>query len=178
MLVTQDHVATRYHRQGRVRAKPREITLAEPTRRDFENLLAFRVALRRFQHWSEQHARAVGVTHVQHQLLVAIKGHAGDLPPTVSQVADYLLLRHHSAVELVHRAVAAGLVRRRPDPNDGRVARVELTDEGDRLVTDLTHAHLAELHKLSAVLNRLVTEDYLEDYLGSRAPAASSPDGG
>ena len=119
------------------------------------------MALRRFQHWSEQQARAAGLTHVQHQLLVAIKGHGGELPPTISEVADYLLLRPHSAVELVHRAAAAGLVRRRPDPRDGRVARVELTEEGDRFVTDLTHAHLAELHKLSAVLNRLVTEDYL-----------------
>jgi DNA-binding MarR family transcriptional regulator len=137
------------------------LTLPEPTRRDFENLLAFRVALRRFQHWSDVQARVAGLTHVQHQLLVAIKGHAGDLPPTVGEVADYLLLKHHSAVELVHRAVAAGLVRRRPDAHDGRVARVELTEEGDRLVSDLTHAHLAELHKLSAVLNRLVTEDYL-----------------
>ena len=136
-------------------------SLPEPTYRDFENLLAFRVALRRFQHWSQQQARTAGLTHVQHQLLVAIKGHSGELPPTISEVAEYLLLRPHSAVELVHRAVAAGLVRRRPDPRDGRVARVELTGEGDRLVTDLAHVHLAELHKLSAVLNRLVTEDYL-----------------
>jgi hypothetical protein len=46
--------------------------LAEPNRQDFENLLAFRVALRRFQRWSEDQASAVGLTHVQHQLLVAI----------------------------------------------------------------------------------------------------------
>lgn len=90
-----------------------------------------------------------------------MKGHSGELPPTISEVADYLLLRPHSAVELVHRAVAAGLVRRRRDPRDGRVTRLELTEEGDRLVTDLTHAHLAELHKLAAVLNRLVVGDYL-----------------
>ena len=46
----------------------------QPTRADFENLLSFRVALRRFQRWSEDQASAVGLTHVQHQLLVAIKG--------------------------------------------------------------------------------------------------------
>ena len=150
-----------------------ELPLPQPTRRDFENLLAFRVSLRRFQHWSEEQARAAGLTHVQHQLLVAVKGHYGEFPPTVGEVADYLLLRHHSAVELVHRAVAAGLVRRRSDPRDGRVARVELTEEGDRLVTELTHAHLAELHKLSAVLNRLVTEDYLGPW-GAEVPTRGS----
>lgn len=132
------------------------------------------MTLRRFRHWSDQQGRAAGLTHVQHQLLMAIKGHPGDLPPTVSELARYLLLRPHSVVELVQRATAAGLVRRRPDPGDKRVTRVELTGEGDRLVTDLTHVHLADLHELSAVLNRLVTEDYSgpQDIEGSALPTA------
>jgi DNA-binding MarR family transcriptional regulator len=130
--------------------------LPQPTRRDFENLLAFRVSMRRFQRWSEDQAAAVGLTHVQHQLLVAIKGHPADHPPTVGDLADYLLLRHHSAVELVNRAEAAGFVRRAADTEDARVVRVELTPTGDRLVTDLTQAHLAELHKLAGSLNELV----------------------
>ncbi|MGI8445742.1 MAG: MarR family winged helix-turn-helix transcriptional regulator, partial [Streptosporangiaceae bacterium] len=112
--------------------------------------------LRRFQHWSESQARQAGVTHVQHQLLVAIKGHPGDLPPSVGDIADYLLLRHHSAVELIDRAEAAGLVLRRIDPGDARVVRVELTGRGDRLVTDLTQAHLAQLQDLASTLNELV----------------------
>jgi DNA-binding MarR family transcriptional regulator len=130
--------------------------LTEPARRDFENLLAFRVALRRFQRWSEDQAGAAGLTHVQHQLLVAVKGHPGGVPPSVGQVADYLLLQSHSAVGLVDRAEAAGLVRRVPDPDDARVARVELTKAGDRLVTELTAATLAEMHKLAETLNVLL----------------------
>ena len=62
----------------------RSVALPEPTRRDFESALAFRIGLRRFLHWSEQQSRAVGLTPVQHQLLVAIKGHPGDMPPTTS----------------------------------------------------------------------------------------------
>lgn len=129
--------------------------LHEPCPEDFERLLAFRVSLRRFQHWSENQARAAGLTHVQHQLLVAVKGHLGDHAPTVGDLAGYLLLRHHSAVELVDRAEAAGLVRRSPDPEDGRIARVSLTRKGDRLVTKLTEAHLAQLDSLAAALNEL-----------------------
>ena len=49
--------------------------LPQLTPEDFEHLLAFRVSLRRFQHWSEDQARAAGLTHAQHQLLVAVKGH-------------------------------------------------------------------------------------------------------
>ena len=130
--------------------------MAEPTRLDSENLLAFRVALRRFQRWSEDQAGAVGLTHVQHQLLVAIKGHPGEVPPSVGQIADYLLLRSHSAVGLVDRAEAAGFVRRCPDPDDARVARVELTATGDQLVTALTEVTLVEMHKLAAALSALV----------------------
>lgn len=127
------------------------------TRRDFERLLEFRVALRQFQRWSEDQAQAAGLTHVQHQLLVAIKGHPGDKPPTVGDLADYLLLRPHSAVELVDRAETAGMVERIPDQDDGRVVRVRLTAAGDRIVGQLTPTHLDRLHELAAVLDDLVT---------------------
>lgn len=127
------------------------------TRDDFEHLLAFRTSLRRFQRWSEDQAKAAGLTHVQHQLLVAVKGHPGGLPPTVRDLAGYLLLRHHSTVELVDRAESAGLVRRVADAHDARLVRVRLTAKGDRVLTQLTPAHLVELHSLAAVLDELVS---------------------
>jgi DNA-binding MarR family transcriptional regulator len=127
------------------------------TQQDFERLLEFRVTLRRFQHWSEEQAQAAGLTHVQHQLLVAIKGHPGDRPPTVGDLAGYLLLRSHSTVELVDRAEVAGLVERTPDPDDGRVVRVRMTEAGERILQQLTPAHLDRLHELAAVLDELVT---------------------
>lgn len=128
----------------------------ELTREDFEHLLAFRSSLRRFQRWSEDQARAAGLTHVQHQLLVAVKGHPGAEPPTVGDLAGYLLQRHHSTVELVDRAEAAGLVRRAADRRDARIVRVRLTAKGDRILSELTPAHLVELHALAAVLDELV----------------------
>jgi DNA-binding MarR family transcriptional regulator len=131
--------------------------VARLTRDDFENLLAFRTSLRKFQRWSEDQANAAGLTHVQHQLLVAIKGHPGDEPPTVGDLSGYLLQRHHSTVELVDRAAAAGLVERVSDPSDGRVVRVRLTELGDRRLSELTPAHLTELRRLASVLNDLVT---------------------
>jgi DNA-binding MarR family transcriptional regulator len=133
------------------------VTTPQLTQRDFERLLEFRVTLRRFQRWSEDQAQAEGLTHVQHQLLVAIKGHRGGAPPTVGDLAGYLLLRPHSTVELVDRAEAAGLVKRTPDPDDGRVVRVRLTETGDRILQKLTRAHLDRLHELAVVLDELVT---------------------
>jgi DNA-binding MarR family transcriptional regulator len=138
---------------------------------DFERLLEFRVALRRFQRWSEDQAQGAGLTHVQHQLLVAIKGHPGGTPPAVGDLAGYLLLRPHSMVELVDRAEAAGLVERSPDPADGRVVRVSLTGTGDEIVQNLTRAHLERLRELAAVLDDLVTR-----YEQDRSAAAARSD--
>ena len=134
--------------------------MASLTQRDFERLLEFRVTLRRFQRWSEDQAQAAGLTHVQHQLLVAIKGHPGSRPPTVGDLAGYLLLRPHSAVELVDRAKAAGLVERTPDREDGRVVRVRLTTGGEEILQRLTRAHLDRLHELAAVLDEFVTRHH------------------
>jgi len=133
------------------------VTATPLTRQDFERLLEFRITLRRFQRWSEDQARAAGLTHVQHQLLVAIKGHPGDLPPAVGDLAGYLMLRPHSTVELVDRAATAGLVERIPDTCDGRVVRVRLTSEGEQVLQQLTRAHLDRLHELAAVLDDFVT---------------------
>src|SRR6185295_8043820 len=133
----------------------RKVTMPRLTRQDFERLLEFRVTLRRFHRWSEDQAQAEGLTHVQHQLLVAIKGHHGNQPPTMGDLAGYLMLRPHSTVELVDRAEAAELVERTPDGEDGRVVRVRLTRDGDRVLNKLTRAHLERLRELATVLDEL-----------------------
>jgi DNA-binding MarR family transcriptional regulator len=117
------------------------------TDRDFERLLAVRSGLRRFLRWSEAQAKAAGLTPAQHQLLLAIRGHRGQ--PSVGDVAEHLLLRHHSAVGLVDRAVSAGLIKREVDGSDHRVVRLALTAEGERRLRDLSAAHLEELERLS-----------------------------
>jgi DNA-binding MarR family transcriptional regulator len=113
---------------------------------DFERLLAFRDGLRRFLHWSDDQAKAVGLTGTQHQLLLAVRGHGS--PPSIREVAEHLLLRHHSVVELVDRAEAAGLLERADDPDDQRVVRLRLTGTGTEKVEALASAHLEELSRL------------------------------
>src|ERR1700729_1335954 len=103
------------------------MTMAELSQTDYENLLAFRTSLRRFQHWSQDQARQAGLTPAQHQLLVAVKGHPGRSGPTISDLASDLILRHHSTVDLIARAEAAALVSRSRDDQDGRLTRISLT---------------------------------------------------
>jgi DNA-binding MarR family transcriptional regulator len=73
-------------------------------------------------------------------------------------LAEYLYLRHHSAVELVDRADASGLVRRVEDPEDRRVARVVLTASGRRALTGLSKQHLEELVLLASHLQPLLSQ--------------------
>ena len=124
-------------------------------RSDFEHLLALRTSLRRFLHWSEHQAKAAGITPAQHQLLLAIKGHPDPAGPTIGDIAAYLLLRHNSAVGLIDRAAAAGLVTRAPDRANNSTVRVALTDTGDEKLDDLTEAHLEELEHLAPAMRSL-----------------------
>jgi DNA-binding MarR family transcriptional regulator len=122
---------------------------------DYRRLLQFRVGLRRFLHWSEEQAERAGLTPAQHQLLLAIRGHDGDLGPTIGEVAGYLLLRHHSAVGLVDRAERAGLVRRQEDAGDRRIVRLRLTAQGASILQQLTSLHLEEIQRLAPRIQEL-----------------------
>lgn len=127
----------------------------ELTQADFEHLLRLRTGLRRFLRWSEEEARTAGLTSAQHQLLLAIRGHPGEAAPTIGEIADYLVLRHHSAGELIDRAQDAGLVVRSPDPVNGTQVRVSLTATGRAKLTRLAEAHLAELAHLAPTMRAL-----------------------
>lgn len=125
---------------------------------EYRTLAQFRRALRTFLRFSEEAARTAGITPGQYQLMIMIRGADAATAPTVGDIADALKLRHHSAVELVDRAVAAGLIRRRPDPEDGRRQRLTLTATGEETLAGLAAVHLEELRRLredglSALLN-------------------------
>jgi DNA-binding MarR family transcriptional regulator len=123
---------------------------------DYSRLLAVRTGLRRFERWSAEQAATQGLTASQHQLLLAVRGHAEPQGPTIRQVADYLLVRHHSAVELADRTEAAGLITRTRDEADHRVVRLRLTADGERVLSALSAAHLEELANLTVLFESLI----------------------
>lgn len=122
---------------------------------DYRRLLSFRTGLRRFLRWSESEAKAAGLTPAQHQLLLAVRGHPGPAGPTISELAEYLVLRHHSVVELVDRAAGAGLVERVGDESDHRVVHLRLTRRGEQAIEGLSRLHLEELRRLAPLLGSL-----------------------
>jgi DNA-binding MarR family transcriptional regulator len=121
----------------------------------YRELLRFRVALRRFLRWSDAQAVAAGLTAQQHQLLLAIRGHEGSSAPTIGEVAESLLLKHHSVVELVDRTEQAGFAKRLVDGDDRRVVHLSLTRNGHRVLDALSATHLEELARLAPIVGRL-----------------------
>ncbi|MGH2997010.1 MAG: MarR family winged helix-turn-helix transcriptional regulator [Gaiellaceae bacterium] len=93
----------------------------------------FRSALRRFLRGSERGARSAGLTPQRYLLLLLIKGApGGGERSTVTELAERMQLAQSTVTELVGRAEEVGLVLREPSSDDGRVAHLRLTDEGER----------------------------------------------
>jgi DNA-binding MarR family transcriptional regulator len=118
---------------------------ADLTDADYQALAAFRYQIRRFLHFSQQAARAEGLEPQQHQMMLAIHVLDSTDGPTMGKLAEYLLIRHHSAVELVDRLAKRRLVERVRGQGDRRQVRVRLTAEGQDKLKWLSSVHRAEL---------------------------------
>ncbi|MGH7094304.1 MAG: MarR family transcriptional regulator [Stellaceae bacterium] len=123
---------------------------------DYERLAEFRYLLRRFLRFSKEAAGCEGLTAQQHQALLAIKGHPGPAPLTTGALAERLAIRPHSAVGLIDRLAAKGLVRRLSGSVDRRQVLVELTGHAEDVLQSLTLAHRSEIEWLAPLLNDLL----------------------
>ena len=123
---------------------------------DYKALAEFRYQLRKFLSFSETAAHKAGLTPQHHQALLAIKGFSSAAPVSIGDLADFLLVRHHTAVELVDRMAKLGLVARNADEDDSRRIVVKLTRKGEHKLQTLSKIHFEELHAASPVLTSLL----------------------
>lgn len=126
--------------------------------RQYRAMADFRYELRRFLRYSEQVTRRHGVTPLQYQLLLQVKGYPGREHATIGELAERLQAKHHGAVALVSRCEEAGLVAKRNSVEDRRAVLVELTAKGERLIEKLARLHRNEL---LAIQGRVLFPDLL-----------------
>ncbi|MGE3765023.1 MAG: MarR family winged helix-turn-helix transcriptional regulator [Kofleriaceae bacterium] len=119
---------------------------------EYQALAELRYRLRTFLAFSENEARSVGLEPRQHQLLLAIRGLPAGERPTIRTLADRLVLRHHSVVEMIDRLEAQEMVKREADPADGRVVLVRILPRGRAMLDRLSIAHRDELAKTAPKL--------------------------
>lgn len=115
---------------------------------DFERLAHFRYQLRRFLRFSEETTRRSGITSLQYQLMLQIKGFPGREWATVGELAERLQAKHHGVVSLISRCEAAGLVQRHVSTRDRRQVEVRLTRQGTARLARLARLHRGELDSL------------------------------
>jgi len=126
---------------------------------NYRAMAEFRHQIRRFVRFSESVAESAGVEPQQHLLMLSVRGLPAGMRPTIGTLADRLLLKHHSVVELVDRSERMGLVRRTADRSDRRQVLVELTAKGHRLLEGIFSRNRerlrAQSRELSAALTRI-----------------------
>lgn len=126
---------------------------------DYQALAEFRYQIRKFLHFSEQAVHAAGLERGQYQLMLTVKGMPAGVRPRIRELAQRMLIQHHSAVELINRLEAGGYVRRERAHEDRREVLLTLTAKGERVLSQLALHHHEELQssapKLVAALRRV-----------------------
>ena len=116
----------------------------------------FRAALRAFMLKSERNSRQSGLTPQRYLLLLMIKGAPnGSERSTVTELSDRLQLAQSTVTELVRRAEETGLLKREQSASDGRVAYLQLTEEGNRRLMKAFTTNDEERQELRAAIAHL-----------------------
>ena len=136
--------------------------------RDYAQLAAFRHTLRKFLRFSEMAAADVGLTSQHYQAMLVVRGCPEDLRITINDLAQQLLIKHNSAVELVDRLAEEDLVLRESSPVDRRKVQLKLTGRGRQVLAKLAAIHRRELQQIGPVLRRFFAQMSRLDQNGGR----------
>lgn len=112
---------------------------------DLLSLAQFRKSLRAFLAFSENACSNVDITMQWYQALLTIRTFKSNSAISIGELADELMIKKHSATELVNRLEKAGLVFKTADTDDKRKSLVVITNIGNRKLDRLATLHLNRL---------------------------------
>jgi len=124
---------------------------------DYQALAEFRYQIRRYLAVSDQAAEAEGLPSQQYQLLLALKGLPAGMEATITNLADRLGVRHHSAVELVDRLEKRGLVKRERSDVHRSFVFVRVTKDGESMLRKLVASRKVDLKVAGPILVKTLT---------------------
>lgn len=112
---------------------------------DLVALNGFQRLLRRARRSADEVAADAGLDRQQYQLLLSVRALNERGICTMVALSEDLEVRPHTAVELVNRAEARGLVTRQREQQDRRRVLVTLTREGEQMLRRAGRHHLRQL---------------------------------
>jgi DNA-binding MarR family transcriptional regulator len=124
---------------------------------DYRALAEFRYEITRYLAFSDQAVEAAGLRSRQYQLLLALKGLPEGMEATITNLADRLGIRHHSAVELVDRLEKRNLVKRERSDVHRSFVFVRITKVGEMMLRKLVAARKADLQVAGPILVKALT---------------------
>jgi|JI10StandDraft_1071094.scaffolds.fasta_scaffold303146_4 DNA-binding MarR family transcriptional regulator len=134
----------------------------------YEALSDFRYQLRRFLHFSEQAVREEGLTPLQYQLLLHLRGFPGRDWASVGELAERLQMQHHGVVALLTRCENSALIRRQRSQNDNRQVEIHLLPAGAQILERLAALHRTELQSLQGTFQVANITEF-NNHAGGRA---------
>jgi len=119
---------------------------------EYQALAELRYRIRRFLQQGDETAHEAGLEAQQYLLLLAIRGLPEGSEATIRTLAERLLLRHHSTVELIDRLETRGYVKRMRGREDRRQVLVVLLPRGEKLLEKVVGQRLVELRSQGRAL--------------------------
>jgi DNA-binding MarR family transcriptional regulator len=113
------------------------------------------------------------VTLPQFRTLVILTSHG---VTNLNRLAELLGVNASSAVRMIDRLLAAGLVVRQENPADRREVRLEVTPAGAEIVKRVTARRRREIQKIARRMPQAVSDDLIAA-LTTFAAFADNPDG-
>jgi DNA-binding MarR family transcriptional regulator len=112
---------------------------------DYRALAALRYRIRLFLSEGDAAARRARLEPQQYLLLLAVRGLPQGAKATIQVLAQRLMLKHNSTVELIDRLEMHGYLRRSQSRQDRRCILVKLLPRGKQLVERVARERLTEL---------------------------------
>ncbi len=128
------------------------------TEEDLLSLALFRRSLRAFLAFSENACADLDMTMQWYQALLTIKTFKSSAAISIGELAEELMIKNHSATELVNRLENAGLIIKTPDKDDKRKSLILITKIGNRKLNKLASIHLFRLRKEKNIFMNLFPE--------------------
>lgn len=128
------------------------------TEEDLMSLALFRRSLRAFLAFSENACADLDMTMQWYQALLTIKTFKSSAAISIGELAEELMIKNHSATELVNRLENAGLIIKTPDKDDKRKSLIIITKIGNRKLNKLASIHLFRLRKEKNIFMNLFPE--------------------
>ena len=130
---------------------PKELSTAE-----YQALAELRYRIRKFLREGDTVASETGLEPQQYLLLLMIRGIPNEQQATVSNLAERLVLKHHSVVELIDRMETRGYVRRSRSREDRRTVLVSLLPHGVKVLEQVAQHRVGELRASGAALAKAI----------------------